>query len=152
MNSRSLMRLGSTFLVIASIAAAASAQATRTWVSGVGDDGNPCSRTAPCKTWSAAYAQTAAGGEIDAMDSGAFGTLNIGKSLTLDGGGNFASTLASATTGFVLNGAASDQVTLRNMTIDGAGTTKGTIGIRIVSTGSVDIQNVYIFNFAQRAV
>jgi hypothetical protein len=140
------------FLFIVSISSAASAQATRTWVSGVGDDGNSCSRTAPCKTWSGANAKTAAGGEIDAMDSGAFGSLTINKSLTLDGGGNFASTLASNTTGFVLNGAASDQVTIRNMSIDGAGGTKGTIGIRVVSTGSVDIQSVYISNFSQRAV
>jgi hypothetical protein len=151
-NYRYLIRLGTVFLIIASLASAAAAQATRTWVSGTGDDGNPCSRTAPCKTWSGAFGQTAAGGEIDAMDSGAFGSLNINKSITLDGGGNFASTLASATTGFVLNGAVSDQVTIRNMTINGAGTTKGTIGIRTVSTGSVDIQNVYIFNFAQHAV
>src|SRR5947209_1242304 len=32
----------------------AHAQATRTWVSGVGDDVNPCSRTAPCKTFAGA--------------------------------------------------------------------------------------------------
>jgi hypothetical protein len=152
MNSRSLIRLGSAFLFIASLASAASAQATRTWVSGTGIDGNPCSRTAPCKTWASAYTQTAAGGEIDAIDSGAFGTLTIGKSLTVDGGGNFASALASNTTGFLINAATNDQVTLRNISIDGAGTPKGTIGIRVTAAGSVDIQNVYIFNFAQRAV
>lgn len=32
----------------------ANAQASRTWVSGVGDDANPCSRTAPCKTFAGA--------------------------------------------------------------------------------------------------
>jgi hypothetical protein len=152
MNSRSLIRLGSLFLFIASLATGASAQATRTWVSGTGSDANPCNRTAPCKTWAGAYGQTAAGGEIDAMDSGAFGSLTIGKSLTVDGGGNFAGTAASGTTGFVINAATNDQVTIRNVSLDGAGAPKGTIGIRTTAVGSVDIQNVYIFNFAQRAV
>ena len=56
-----------------------SAQATRTWVSGVGDDANPCSRTAPCKTFAGAISKTTAGGEIDALDPGGFGTLTITK-------------------------------------------------------------------------
>src|SRR5438477_3797204 len=46
------------------------AQATRTWVSGVGDDVNPCSRTAPCKTFAGAISKTAGGGEIDVLDPG----------------------------------------------------------------------------------
>ena len=65
----------------------AHAQATRTWVSGVGDDANPCSRTAPCLTFAGAITKTAAGGEIDALDPGGFGTLTITKSITIDGGG-----------------------------------------------------------------
>src|SRR6201997_2309157 len=65
----------------------ASAQATRTWISGVGDNVNPCSRTAPCKTWAGAISKTAAGGEIDALDPGGFGALTITKPITLDGGG-----------------------------------------------------------------
>src|SRR3954471_5373196 len=152
MDTRSLVRLGSAFLFTLLLAAGASAQATRTWVSGVGVDGNPCSRTSPCKTWAGAYGMTAPGGEIDALDAGAYGTLTIGKALTLDGGGAFASTLASGGVGFLINAATNDQVTLRNMSIDGAGAPKGTIGIRITAAGSVDIQNVYIFNFSQRAV
>lgn len=46
----------------------AHAQATRTWVSGVGDDANPCSRTAPCKTFAGAISKTAAFGEINVLD------------------------------------------------------------------------------------
>ena len=49
------------------------AQATRTWVSGVGDDVNPCSRTAPCKTFAGAISKTAAGGYINCIDPGGFG-------------------------------------------------------------------------------
>src|SRR5437016_10411881 len=77
-----------------------SAQATRTWVSGVGDDANPCSRTAPCKTWAGAISKTANGGEINALDPGGFGAVTITKSITLDGGGGqVASTLVAGTNG-----------------------------------------------------
>jgi hypothetical protein len=62
----------------------ASAQATRTWVSGVGNDENPCSRTAPCKTFAGAISKTAAGGEINCLDPGGFGAVSINKSLTID--------------------------------------------------------------------
>src|SRR5919206_4188032 len=78
-------------------ATAAQAQATRTWVSGVGDDANPCSRTAPCKTWAGAISKTADGGEIRALDPGGFGAVTITKSITLDGSGTMASILASLT-------------------------------------------------------
>src|SRR6201986_952393 len=78
--------------------APAYAQATRTWVSGVGDDVNPCSRTAPCKTFAGAISKTAAGGEIDSLDPGGFGTVTITKSITIDGGaGQVGSLLGSGT-------------------------------------------------------
>src|SRR5687768_12498119 len=63
--------------------APASAQATRTWVSGVGDDANPCSRTAPCKTFAGAISKTAAGGEINCLDPGGFGGVTITKSISI---------------------------------------------------------------------
>ena len=74
----------------------ANAQATRTWVSGVGDDANPCSRTAPCKTFAGAISKTAVNGEIDCIDPGGFGAVTITKSITIDGGGTFARSLAPA--------------------------------------------------------
>src|SRR5687767_10003387 len=73
----------------------ANAQATRTWVSGVGDDANPCSRTAPCKTFAGAISKTATGGEINCLDPGGFGALTITKSITVDCTGTLGSTLAS---------------------------------------------------------
>ena len=75
--------------------ASASAQATRTFVSGVGNDADPCSRTAPCKTWAGAISKTAAGGIMMAMDDGGFGTLTITKPITVDGGRHQAGSLAS---------------------------------------------------------
>src|SRR5438045_9715468 len=101
-------------------AASVNAQATRTWVSGVGDDANPCSRTAPCKTWAGAISKTAEGGEIDALDPGGFGALTITKSITLDGGGGqVASVLAAGTNGIVVAAASNDVVTIRKLSIDG---------------------------------
>src|SRR5690349_202627 len=90
-------------------ASSTQAQATRTWVSGVGDDVNPCSRTAPCKTFAGAISKTAAGGEIDALDPGGFGAVTITKSIVIDGttGAGFGSILASGTNGVNVNDSAS---------------------------------------------
>src|SRR5260370_19108694 len=99
---------------------AAYGQASRTWVSGVGDDANPCSRTAPCKTWAGAISKTAAGGEIDALDPGGFGAVTIVKAITLDGGGGqVASIVASGTNAIILQAGAADEVIIRNIRING---------------------------------
>ena len=100
-----------------------SAQASRTWVSGVGDDANPCSRTAPCKTFAGAISKTAAGGEIDALDPAGYGAVTITKGITIDGGGGqVASVLVSGTNGIVVQAGPSDTVILRNLRINGIGT------------------------------
>ena len=86
--------------------APAGAQATRTWVSGLGNDADPCSRTAPCKTFAGAISKTATGGEINALDPGGYGALTITKSITIDGGGGqVASVLVAGTNGIVVSGA-----------------------------------------------
>jgi hypothetical protein len=122
------------------------AQATRTWVSGVGDDANPCSRTAPCKTFAGAISKTAAGGVINVLDPGGFGIVTITKSITIDGGGIEGSILASLTTGVIVNAAASDHVYLRNLTIYGGG--NGTQGIRVTgSSGHVSVERVTVSGF-----
>jgi hypothetical protein len=101
-------------------AAPAQAQATRTWISGVGDDVNPCSRTAPCKTWAGAISKTANGGEIDALDPGGFGAVTVTKSMTLDGGGGqVASTLVSGSNGVVFQATATDILVIRNVRFQG---------------------------------
>src|SRR5438105_182520 len=98
---------------------AAQAQASRTWVSGLGNDANPCSRTAPCKTFAGAISKTAAGGEIDALDPGGFGAVTITKSITIDGGGGqVASVLVAGTNAIVVAAGATDKVILRNLRFD----------------------------------
>jgi hypothetical protein len=132
--------------------ALAHAQASRTWVSGVGDDANPCSRTAPGKTFAGAISKTAAGGEIDCLDPGGFGALTITKSITIDGGGGqVASVLVAGTNGIVINAGANDVVILRNLRIQGLGpgsTNQGLSGIVIVQCGHVEIENCEIDNFS----
>jgi Right handed beta helix region len=127
----------------------ASAQATRTWVSGVGDDVNPCSRTAPCKTWAGAISKTAAGGEIDALDPGGFGALTITKSLTVSGIGTYASTLVANTNGITIAAGATDTVTLRNLGVTGV---PGLKGIVFLTGKSLVIEDCVIFGFAPRGI
>ncbi len=123
----------------------AQAQASRTWVSGVGDDANPCSRTAPCKTWAGAISKTAACGEIDALDPGGFGAVTITKSITLDGTGTFASILASLVNGIIINAASTDVITIRGISINGF--CNGINGINILQAKTVNVEDCVIFRF-----
>src|SRR5579883_2400156 len=100
------LRSSSTILVVLCFlfsAGTASAQATRTWVSGVGDDANPCSRTAPCKTFAGAISKTAPGGEINVLDPGGFGAVTITKSITISSQAFEAGVLVSGTNGIVVS-------------------------------------------------
>lgn len=151
-----MRKLRFSFGAVACLAAqitAAHAQATRTWVSGVGDDVNPCSRTAPCKTFAGAISKTAAGGEIDVLDPGGFGTVTITKAITIDGSvGSIGSILASATNGININAGATDRVILRNLSINGAGTTLGLNGVNFLAGNTLELENVKIMNFSQSCV
>lgn len=124
----------------------AMAQATRTWVSGVGDDLNPCSRTAPCKTWAGAISKTAAAGEINCLDPGAFGAVTITKSLTIRCEGEEGGALASAgANAITINAASTDRIILDNIDLEGAGT--GLNGVNIVSARDVVIKDTSIRGF-----
>ena len=134
-------------IVLVGTARDASAQATRTWVSGVGDDVNPCSRTAPCKTFAGTISKTAALGEINCLDPGSFGAVTITKSITIYCSGVVGSILAANTTGVIVNVQPTDMVVLDGLDIEGAGT--GTSGIRMISAGRLTIRNTVIRNFSQ---
>src|SRR5438874_12407095 len=113
---RRLATLVPAFVLIAlALPASAFAQASRTWVSGVGDDANPCSRTAPCKTFPGAISKTAAGGEINCLDPGGFGGVTITKAITIACEGVTAGVLVSGTNAIIVNAGPSDQVTLRGL-------------------------------------
>lgn len=126
-------------------------QASRTWVSGVGDDANPCSRTAPCKTFAGAISKTAAGGEIDALDPGGYGAVTITKAITIDGGGGIvASVLVSGTNGIVVQAGPSDVVILRNLMINGIGS--GLSGVRFLAGKDLNVEHCFIFGFTQNGI
>jgi hypothetical protein len=129
---------------------AAEAQATRTWVSGVGDDANPCSRTAPCKTFAGAISKTAAGGEISVLDPGGFGAVTITKSITINGDGTLGGILAAGTNGVIVNAGVNDKVILRNLSIAGAGT--GINGIRYLAGRTLRVENCTIYGFTNHGI
>jgi hypothetical protein len=135
-------------------AAPAHAQATRTWVSGVGNDADPCSRTAPCKTFAGAISKTAINGIINCIDSGAYGAVTITKSITIDCHDVFASILNASqpdqpgtTTGVIINVGADPKdpwrtVRLRNIDISGAGS--GNAGISIMAAAAVILEDLEV--------
>jgi len=130
------------FAVCVSFASLAQAQATRTWVSGVGDDANPCSRTAPCKTFAAAISRTAAGGEINCLDPGGFGAVTITKAITIDCFHTEGGVLAAGTNGINVNAPASDRIVLRGLDINGVGS--GVNGISFTNGGSLHVEDSVI--------
>jgi len=124
----------------------AHAQATRTWVSGVGDDANPCSRTAPCKTFAGAISKTAAGGEINVLDPGGFGGVTITKSITISSEGFEAGVLVSGTNAIIINALSTDTVVLRGLDIEGLGT--GLDGIKVLGgLGALHVEKCTINAF-----
>lgn len=127
------------------VAEPASAQATRTWVSGVGDDSNPCSRTAPCRTFAGAISKTAAGGEINCLDPGIFGMLTITKSISIICDSQIGGIQADLTDdGYVptiiVNVGANDKVLLSGLDIRG-NLRAGQSGIQIYSGGTLHVRN-----------
>jgi hypothetical protein len=144
-------------LVVVVILAAASltqAQATRTWVSGVGDDANPCSRTAPCKTFAGAISKTATGGEISVLDPGGFGAVTITRSITIDGTGIVASILGAGTTAITVNitdaADLAKTARIRGLSINGVAT--GIQGIRVAAANKVFVEDTIIDGFLKHGI
>jgi hypothetical protein len=158
-----LLAVATTTLTLLAVSAPAHAQATRTWVSGVGDDLNPCSRTAPCKTFAGAISKTFINGEIDCLDPGGYGAVTITKSITIDCTGTFGSILASGTTGVVINIPVGlndpfRTVRLRGLSINGSGasgtigTRTGVRGVRILDALVVEIEDTVITDFVTNGI
>ena len=144
-------------LVISAVATCLSALLTtpalaadETWVSGVGDDVNPCTITAPCKTFAGAISKTTEGGVIRVLDPGGFGAVTITKSITIDASGALGSALASSVTAVRVNAGATDRIVLRGLEMTGgqqANVPCGPTmvhGVQILSAGSVQIEDARI--------
>jgi hypothetical protein len=131
------------------------AQATRTWVSGVGDDANPCSRTAPCKTWAGAISKTAAGGEISALDPGGFGAVTITKAITLNGEATLASIVACGTNGIIVAAPSTAVVRIIHLKILGCSQSPTAIGINGISYTSgkqLLVEDTKIYDFGTSCI
>jgi hypothetical protein len=116
----------------------------------VGDDANPCSRTAPCKTFAGAISKTAAHGEINVLDPGGYGAVTITKSISIVGDGSLGSILASLVNGVIVNAGVNDVVVLRGLDINGAG--NGINGIRWIAGGSLTVENCQIYGFTGKGI
>ncbi|HXU44726.1 MAG TPA: right-handed parallel beta-helix repeat-containing protein [Thermoanaerobaculia bacterium] len=147
MRSASTYRALASFALALAVAGGAHAQATRTWVSGVGDDANPCSRTAPCKTFAGAISKTATGGEINVIDPGGFGGVTITKSITISAEGPTAGVLVSGTNAIIVNAPSNAVITLRGLDIEGLGT--GLNGIRFLAGATLHVEKCLIHDFTQ---
>ena len=145
------MRLHLLWALFASICLAAlpltpaSAQATRTWVSGVGDDANPCSRTAPCKTFAGAISKTATAGEINCLDPGGFGAVTITKSISIICQAGTAGVLVAGTPGITVNLGTGARVILDGLDLEEVGS--GTNGVQMTGAGLLIIRNSSIRDF-----
>jgi hypothetical protein len=142
---KSLFSISTVLIFLLFQSVAGRAQATRTWVSGVGDDVNPCSRTAPCKTFAGALSKTVAGGEINCIDPGGFGAVTITKALTIDCSSTQAGVLVAGTNGIVVSAGAGDTVTLRGLDI--FGTISGLNGILFNTGGALIVEKCTIRGF-----
>jgi hypothetical protein len=116
----------------------------RSWVSGTGSDSNACTRAAPCLTFNQAHNQTFAGGLINCLDPGEFGTLQITKAITIDCTGTFAAILSTGGSGIVINASATDVVQLIGLSIEGAGVNNG---VSVTQVGALHIEQCKIFGF-----
>src|SRR5437588_11101030 len=100
----------------------AQVQNLQSWVSGAGDDNNPCSRTAPCQSFAGALNKTTTGGQITCLDSAGFGAVTITRSITIRCDGERSG--HTSANGLLVNSlqitgtSASDIVTLRGPDLD----------------------------------
>jgi hypothetical protein len=155
-NFRLALRTSVLFAVTFLLVSGVQAQATRTWVSGVGDDQNACSRTAPCRTFAGAIAKTTTGGEIAVMDAGGFGSVRITKSISIDGTGFPSSILAAQATGITIDipfrryGDTKRSVRIRGLSINGLG--NGINGIDVVAAQKVSVEDCVIDGFTANGI
>ena len=146
-----IIRFFSTAALVVGFSTVVHAQATGTWVSGVGDDANPCSRTAPCKTFAGAISKTAACGEISVLDPGGFGAVTITKSITINGTGTLAGILSAlASAAVIVNAGPNDTIILRDISMNGA--CSGVNGIRFLAGRALIVDHCWIYGMTTNGI
>ena len=145
-----LLTLLVTALVCLSPAAPAQAQAARTFVSAAGSDSNNCTNVvSPCRHFAAAYAKTAAEGEIDVLDPANYGELTIDHGISVQGHG-WAS-VSAVTNGAAITITGGDKINISGVILDG-GAAINSNGIRFNSAGSLTVRDCVVRNFANYGI
>jgi hypothetical protein len=127
--------------------ASAQAQAARTFVSAAGSDSNNCINVAtPCRHFAAAYAATAANGEIDVLDPANYGALNISQGISIQGHGWASVSAVSGGASITINGGG--KINISGVILDGGGAANST-GIQFNgSGGTLSVGDSVIRNFS----
>jgi hypothetical protein len=146
-----LTRLALLALSCFALSVGPAAAAVRTFVASYGSDTNPCTVAAPCRSFSAAIAQTSFAGEVIVLDSAGYGPVTITKSVSLLAApGVYAGiSVFTGQNGILVNAGAGDKVVLRGLAINGQG---GGIGIAVGMSGEVHIESCIISGMAAQGI
>ena len=124
----------------------------RSFVSGtLGNDSNPCTRSAPCLTFAAALNQTIAGGEIDVLDPGDFGPVTITKAISIEAAGDGGVMTAPGTSAITITAGTNDTVSLSGLIFDGANGS-GTSGVVFSSGSRLIMRNCVVQGFTASGI
>jgi hypothetical protein len=129
-------------------AAPAQAQAARTFVSGTGSDSNNCTTISmACRHFAAAYAATAANGEIDVLDPANYGSFTITGPVSIEGLGWASIAPVSGGAAITINANPGDKINIIGLVLDGTALAS-TNGIIFNSGGSLAVRDSVIRNFS----
>jgi hypothetical protein len=131
----------------------AHAEGARSYISPNGHDNRPCSLQQPCRSFDGALANTDAGGEIVAVETGVYDPTTITKSITLAAApGADVVILATAGNAVTINANGGDEVVLRGLRLGGPGkNVAGTNGVFVTIESSccvtVNLQDCIVTGF-----
>lgn len=154
MKQKTLVLTAALFVTIA-CGAHAQGQALRTFVTVAGSDANDCTFSTPCRTFAGAVPNTLPGGEITALDSGAYGVVTIDKALTLQAapGAHVALGDGTATSVVMINAGAADVIVLRHLHISRSGRSLRGIEFNSGGTaGSLHIESCVVTGFPSAGI
>jgi len=154
-----MMKIALRITVLAGVFACslpAYAQFAETWVSHNGNDANVCNtETTPCRTLAGALSMTLVGGQINVLDAGDFGVVNIGQSVSIVNAISGTATMippvpqlsqiarGGPNAEINITAGANGVVTLRGLTLNAV---NSSIGVLINNASQVNIENCLIMN------
>ena len=136
-------------VVSLALASIAQAQVPQTFVSAQqGNDANPCTVAAPCRTFTQALTQVQAGGVVTALDSGDYEPFDVRQSVTVQAApGVYAGITNSLASAVSVGAGANDVVVLRGLTFIGTGGQQGQ-AVGFGSGKAVHVENCVIDGYS----